>query len=80
MKQGFLIWMILLLAFITIGCSSTPKRWYKSGATAKTFERDKSACEDNLLESSPSGLDNQLYTVESCMQAKGWTILDGPAM
>ena len=76
MNQRYRVLIILILALITIGCSSPPKRWYKSGATAKTFERDKAACEDNLLESSTSGLDNQLYTLESCMQAKGWTILD----
>ena len=80
MKHGFPILIILLLGLIVIGCASTPKRWYKSGATAKMFERDKSDCEDNLLETSTSGLDNQLYTLESCMQAKGWTILDAPAM
>ena len=80
MKPRFIVLILLILALITIGCSSTPKRWYKRGATAEVFERDKSDCEDSLLESATTGLQNQLYTLESCMQAKGWTILDVPAM
>ena len=70
---------ILFFACVTIGCSSTPQKWYKSGGTAAMYERDKSDCDDQLLAGDPGGMVKQ-YTFESCMEYKGWVLLDSPAM
>ena len=80
MKQTFRFLFIMALGLTILNCSSSPKQWYKSGATAKQFERDKVDCEDSFLEIATTGSQKERYTFESCMEGKGWIILDKPAL
>lgn len=56
-------------------CSSSPKQWYKPGATHAMFRQDKEWCENALLVS-PESMSSQFYTFEECMEKKGWTQVD----
>ena len=76
MKQTCLFLVIVAAGLTFLNCSPSTKQWYKSGATAKQFERDKVDCEDSFLETATTGSQKELYTFESCMENKGWIILD----
>ena len=66
---------IVFISLVFTGCSSTPKRWYKLGATSQMFQRDKSNCE-NALFSNEDRTSSDFYTFEGCMEGKGWTELE----
>jgi len=80
MKLTFLFLGILFFSLMTISCSSTPKRWYKAGGTVATYERDSSDCDDVLIDTPTGGSKVESYTFESCMEQKGWVVLDKSAM
>ena len=80
MKSTIGILGILFFGLVCLGCSSEPRRWYKTGATAATYEREKSDCEDALIEAPPGGAKGANYSFETCMESKGWVVLEEPAM
>ena len=81
MKRTLLVLGNLFLGVMIMSCSSEPKRWYKAGATAATYERDSSDCEDVLIDTPGGGMSKiDSYTFESCMEQKGWVVLDKSAM
>lgn len=79
MKLTLFVLSTLILCLTTISCSSK-QQWYKPGATKAMYERDKSACEDQLLETPTTGYQGTMYSFESCMEGKGYTALDHKAM
>ena len=52
----------------------------RPGGTVAMYERDKSACENAILEGPTSGAQSDNYSWEGCMENKGWIVLDKPAM
>lgn len=80
MKRTLFVLGVLFLGGVTLSCSSEPKRWYKAGGTVATYERDSSDCEDVLIDTPTGGSKVESYTFESCMEQKGWVILDSSAM
>lgn len=58
-------------------CSGSQVKWYKPGATKRTFDIDKAACEDQLLAlgDSQMGTRSTIYSTEACMEQKGWQAL-----
>ena len=79
MKPTNCVLGILFFGLVCLGCSE-PKHWYKSGATAATYERDKSDCEDMLIEAPPGGAKGANYSFETCMESKGWVVIEKGAM
>jgi len=81
MKRTLLFLGILFFfGLMTISCSSTPKQWYKASGTVAMYERDSSDCENVLIDMPTGGSKVESYTWESCMEQKGWVVLDKPAM
>jgi len=80
MKQTLLFLGILAFCLTSTGCSETSQQWYKPGGTVAMYERDKSACENAILEGPTSGAQSDNYSWEGCMENKGWIVLDKPAM
>ena len=71
--------MRLILCLMTIlagvSCSTTPVKWYKPGTSQATFARDKADCEEALLSTGTTQRTKELYSLEGCMEAKGYTAL-----
>lgn len=63
---------ICLIALLTIGCSTTSVKWYKPGVSNATFSRDKSECEDALLSTGTTQRIKGVYSLEGCLEAKGY--------
>ena len=80
MERTLIVLGILFFTIMIASCSSEPKRWYKAGGTVEMYERDSSDCEAVLIDS-PGGMNKMdSYTFESCMESKGWVVLDKGAM
>ncbi len=70
---------ICLIALLTLRCSTTPVKWYKPGVSQATFSRDKADCEDALLATGTTEKSKEVYSLEGCLEAKGYqTISDAP--
>jgi len=70
---------ICLIALLTLGCSTTPVKWYKSGVSQATFSRDKADCEDAFDGTGTTGETQEFDSLEGCLEAKGYqTISDTP--
>ena len=80
MIRTLMVLGVYSLAFMIMSCSSEPKRWYKAGATKSTYERESADCEDIVNEAPPHGSKVHNYTFESCMEGKGWVVLDKSTM
>ena len=55
-----------------MGCAQ-PTKWYKAGVSQATFSRDKAECENSLLGTGTTGFSKHAYTIEACMERKGYT-------
>jgi hypothetical protein len=60
------------IVLLTLGCSTTPVKWYKPGVSQATFSRDKEDCENAWLTTGTTELTKEVYTFEGCMEAKGY--------
>jgi len=65
----------LLTILSTISCSTAPVKWYKPGTSQATFTRDKADCEEALLSTGTTQKTKELYSLEGCMEAKGYTAI-----
>ena len=65
-------WGLCLIALLTLGCSTTPVTWYKPGVSNATFSRDKSDCENALLSTGTTQRVKGVYSLEGCLEAKGY--------
>jgi hypothetical protein len=59
----------------TVSCSTTPVKWYKPGTSEATFTRDKADCEEALLSTGTTQRTKDIYSLEGCMEAKGYTAI-----
>ena len=64
---------ICLLALFTISCSSHSGKWYKPGVSQATFSRDKADCEDAIIGAGTTEVANEVYSVEACLERRGYT-------
>ena len=64
---------ISFLVLITIGCSTNSGKWSKPGATQATFSRDKADCEDALIGAGTTQFSKEVYSLEGCLEKKGYT-------
>lgn len=64
-----------LIALLAIGCSTTPVKWHKPGVSYATFSRDKSDCEDALLTTGTTEKIKDVYSLEGCLEAKGYRVI-----
>jgi hypothetical protein len=67
-----LTWAISGALLLLLGCSTNQVQWYKAGVSQATFTRDKAECEENLLGTGTTGFSKQVYTLEGCMEGKGY--------
>lgn len=70
-----LVWALALALITTIGCSTTAVQWYKPGVSQTTFSHDKADCEDALLATGTTEMTQKVYSLEGCMEAKGYTAI-----
>jgi uncharacterized protein YceK len=82
------ILLMLAMAMLLGGCSTTPKVWTKQGATQEEFKRDNDECvrqsrvswsggqTDEIGLASAKLQANKLYKM--CMESKGYTLVDKP--
>ena len=80
MKRTVYFSGILVGSALIMSCASEPTRWYKAGATAAMYERDKADCEEQTLGTLTTMDKTQTYTFESCMEQRGYVALDHTAM
>lgn len=69
----------VLLCFLTVftifSCSTAPVKWYKPGTSQATFIRDKAECEQALLSTGTTQRTKDMYSLEGCLEAKGYTAI-----
>lgn len=69
----------LLIGFMTIltgvSCASEPVKWYKPGTSQETFARDKSDCEEALFTTGTTQRTKDIYSLEGCLEFKGYTAI-----
>lgn len=69
----------LLIGFMTIitgvSCASDPVKWYKPGTSQETFVRDKSDCEEALLSTGTTQRTKEVYSLEGCLESRGYTAI-----
>jgi hypothetical protein len=65
-------WALSLALLGTFGCSTAPVKWYKAGISQATFSHDKAECEESLLGTGTTAYSKQAYTLEACMEGKGY--------
>jgi hypothetical protein len=73
LRINLILGLITILA--AISCSSVPVKWYKPGTSQATFVRDKADCEEALLSTGTTQRTKELYSLEGCMEAKGYTAI-----
>lgn len=73
LKIDMILCLIPILAILS--CSTAPVKWYKPGTSQATFTRDKADCEDALLSTGTSQRTKDIYSLEGCMEAKGYTAI-----
>jgi len=65
----------LMTLVIAMSCSTAPGKWYKPGTSQETFLRDKSECEEALLSTGTTQRTKDIYTLEGCLEAKGYSAI-----
>lgn len=72
-KFGKGVVLCLMIIFTTASCSTTPVKWYRAGTSQATFIRDKTDCENALFSTGTSQRTKDIYTLEGCLESKGYT-------
>lgn len=67
--------LCLMIILTAVSCSTAPVKWYKSDTSQATFTRDKADCEEAVLSTGTSQRTKQIYSVEGCLEAKGYTAI-----
>lgn len=73
LRIGLILYLMTILG--AISCSTAPVKWYKSGTSQATFIRDKAECEESVLSTGTTQRNKQVYSVEGCLEAKGYTAI-----
>jgi hypothetical protein len=73
LRSGLILCLMTILA--AVSCSTAPVKWYKSGTSQVTFTRDKADCEEAVLSTGTTEKTKQIYSVEGCLEAKGYTAI-----
>ena len=65
-----------LMAILSrVSCLSDSVKWFKPGTSQETFTRDKSDCEEALLSTGTTQRTKGIYSLEGCMESKGYTTI-----
>lgn len=65
-----------LLAILTgLSCASAPVKWFKPGTSQATFSKDKADCEEALFSTGTTQRTKEVYSLEGCLEAKGYTAI-----
>jgi hypothetical protein len=76
MKKRQIDLILGLMAILTAAsCASAPVKWYKPGTSQAGFTRDKADCEEALLSTGTTQRTKEVYSLEGCMEAKGYTAI-----
>ena len=68
--------IVSLLAILpVVSCASTPVKWFKPGTSQATFSKDKADCEEALLSTGTTQRTKEVYSLEGCLEAKGYTAI-----
>lgn len=67
--------LILITILTALGCSTPPVKWYKPGTSQATFTRDKADCEEALLSTGTTQRTKEIYSLEGCLESKGYTAI-----
>ena len=74
MKKITIDVIVGLLAILTVvSCASTQVKWFKPGTSQATFSKDKADCEEALLSTGTTQRTKEVYSLEGCLEAKGYT-------
>ena len=63
----------IMAILISVSCTSDPVKWYKPGTSQGTFNHDKADCQEALLSTGTSQRTKEIYSLEGCLEAKGYT-------
>jgi hypothetical protein len=69
------MFLCLITILVALGCSTAPVKWYKPGTSQATFIRDKADCENALLSTGTTQRTKEIYSLEGCMETKGYTAI-----
>ena len=73
MRKLRVVWTLCLITILAaVSCSTAPVRWYKPGTSEATFKRDKADCEGALLSTGTTQRTKDIYSLEGCLEAKGY--------
>ena len=76
MKRLRIELIIGLMAFFTVvNCASAPVKWFRPGTSQATFSRDKADCEEALFSTGTTQRTKEVYSLEGCLEAKGYTAI-----
>lgn len=68
--------LFFTLLFLS-ACSSTPTyRWVKDGSTRMQFNMERAQCESKALAVSQSKPDRIALVFATCMEGKGWHLVE----
>jgi hypothetical protein len=65
----------LMTIFMTVSCASAPVKWFRPGTSQATFSRDKADCEEALFSTGTTQRTKEVYSLEGCLEAKGYTAI-----
>ncbi len=65
----------LMAMFTAVSCASAPVKWFRSGTSQATFSRDKADCEESLFSTGTTQRTKEVYSLEGCLEAKGYTAI-----
>ncbi len=69
-----MVWCLITILAV-LSCSTAPVKWYKPGTSQATFTRDKADCEEALLSTGTTQRTKDIYSLEGCMESKGYTAI-----
>lgn len=73
LRKDLILCLLTILAVLS--CSTAPVKWYKPGTSQATFIRDKAACEEALLSTGTTQREKDIYTLEGCLEYKGYSAI-----
>lgn len=76
MKKLKIDLIIGFMAILTaVSCASAPVKWFRPGTSQTTFSRDKADCEEALFSTGTTQRTKEVYSLEGCLEAKGYTAI-----
>lgn len=74
-KLGIALCLALIATLGFISCSKEPVKWYRPGTSEATFARDRADCQEALHSKGTTALTLRAYSLEQCLELKGYTAI-----